>query len=375
MGLTSSSNVEPRSATEEFERLRQRLREDLKTHEAAVRGMHSSVEAHISSTKILARHLRETKQEKRDQEEALPAAENYLEEIKNSFKSQSDTLSGTLDHLSHSLEDIICEDVLKTLSSSTSKMYMLENENRSLKFEKERLDKKTSDLEFSLSKSKNELNGQEKRSRELEQEVRTMKTKNEELRKNFNSEKSESESKSHKIWNLEQRVRDLESRFYYLEQARRVQKVTVPVQIYCDRKDDLMMRVMSELMSMLTTQMSTDKFDLTCIRCDRREDIKRDKLLLVLCINASRIGTDASNAITGIPQPDKTALLVLHHKNIHALPNQPSDRMLTTWEFKALAGIFDMAFLADKGIYACDMNNTAINGILNFVKSSVAKPN
>lgn len=425
MGQAFGSSAEPRATTEAFERLRQNVRMDLQTHTSAVQAMHSGVGAHVSAIEILASQLREpSRAEKTDQQGPYHTTTRYLESIKTTLVSQSEALSGTLRHLAGRIEEIACDDVQRTLSSSTTKMYELEAESKRLQSEVLRLDKKSSESESLLNRSNTELNSREKKIRELEREVSTMKRKNDDLqsevlrlnnrsseleskfnrsntelngrdkkirelerefstvksrnddlRRNYEWEKNENERKTYRIRSLEQTNRDLEDRLYRLEEAKRIQKVTVPVQIYCDRKDDLMLRVMSELTSMLTTQMTIDNINLACIRCERREDIQRDKLLLVLCVNASRIGTDASNAISGIPQPDRTALLVLHHKNIHALPNQPSDRMLTTWEFKALAGIFDMAFLADKGIYSCDMNNIAISGILNFVKSSVAKPN
>lgn len=64
-------------------------------------------------------------------------------------------------------------------------------------------------------------------------------------------------------------------------------------------------------------------------------------------------------------------LIVLHHKDTHALPNQPSERLLTssTAEYKKLGGIFDMAFLQAKGIYPCDMNNRAVNELVSFIKT------
>lgn len=61
-------------------------------------------------------------------------------------------------------------------------------------------------------------------------------------------------------------------------------------------------------------------------------------------------------------------MLVFHHKDIHALPNQSSERVLTEPEFKELGGIFDIAFLSDKGIYECEMNRVASISIEEFLK-------
>lgn len=62
------------------------------------------------------------------------------------------------------------------------------------------------------------------------------------------------------------------------------------------------------------------------------------------------------------------AVLIFHHKDVHALPKQTSSRVLTGPEFKSLGGIFDVAFLAEKGIYPCDMNTNAAVAIEHFIK-------
>ena len=63
------------------------------------------------------------------------------------------------------------------------------------------------------------------------------------------------------------------------------------------------------------------------------------------------------------------AILVFHHKDVHALPAQTSDRVLFGPEFYSIGGIFDMAFLADKGIYSCEMNDRNIVKVINFISS------
>lgn len=63
------------------------------------------------------------------------------------------------------------------------------------------------------------------------------------------------------------------------------------------------------------------------------------------------------------------SLLIFHHKDIHALPYQLSDRVLTGPEFKTLGGIFDLGFLPEKGIYDCEMNQNAANGLVKFVRA------
>jgi hypothetical protein len=64
------------------------------------------------------------------------------------------------------------------------------------------------------------------------------------------------------------------------------------------------------------------------------------------------------------------SILIFHHKDVHALPNQASERVLTEPEFKGLGGIFDIGFLSGKGIYACDMNRAASAGIESFLRAA-----
>lgn len=65
------------------------------------------------------------------------------------------------------------------------------------------------------------------------------------------------------------------------------------------------------------------------------------------------------------------ALLVLHPKPSHALPSQASYRLLTGQQYKDLGAIFDMAFLSDKGIYSCEMNENSITQIIKFIRKAI----
>lgn len=61
------------------------------------------------------------------------------------------------------------------------------------------------------------------------------------------------------------------------------------------------------------------------------------------------------------------ALLVFHHKEAHALPSQTSDKILTGADFSGLGSIIDLAFLSQRGIYECDMNNVGIERVASFL--------
>ena len=61
-------------------------------------------------------------------------------------------------------------------------------------------------------------------------------------------------------------------------------------------------------------------------------------------------------------------MVILHHKDEHALPEQSSERVLVEPEFKAMGGVFDIAYLSAKGIYVCDRNTGAIAGLVKFIQ-------
>lgn len=61
------------------------------------------------------------------------------------------------------------------------------------------------------------------------------------------------------------------------------------------------------------------------------------------------------------------ALLVFHHKDVHALPSQTSDKILTGTEFSHVGLILDFAFLTNRGIYNCELNTLGIERIVTFL--------
>ncbi|XP_060598657.1 uncharacterized protein LOC132752363 [Ruditapes philippinarum] len=214
----------------------------------------------------------------------------------------------------------------------------IENDNKSLNTEILRLKRKTDAMDSLQSK----LDRSENDKRFLERTI-------EQLRRH--------------VYDLEEEKRKVRERKKIVEN-----KSAVPVQLFYQRKDALMALVVNELSSMLDAQMEKMGMHLDIIRCENISNIQPDKPILVLCINSSNLGTDATSAIDGVEKSERTALLIFHHKNIHALPNQPTDRMLTSSEFKQLGCIVDLAFLTGKGIYTCDMNNVALSYIEGFLQ-------
>lgn len=123
--------------------------------------------------------------------------------------------------------------------------------------------------------------------------------------------------------------------------------------------------ILGGLTSRLTERLAAEKVDLVRQAYSGGRDVNFP--LLVVCVNVSRIGADAKEALKGIPKAKDVALLVFHHKEAHALPSQTSDKILTGADFSGLGSIIDLAFLSQRGIYECDMNNVGIERVASFL--------
>ncbi|KAL3874019.1 hypothetical protein ACJMK2_037088 [Sinanodonta woodiana] len=147
------------------------------------------------------------------------------------------------------------------------------------------------------------------------------------------------------------------------------QNKPVTTQVYCPRKSELTTNVVSELSSTLQLQMLSWNLELVMQMCDMPSQISRSLPVIVICLNASRLGTDVSSALQGVPAGPNVAVLIFHHKDLHALPSQSSDRVLTGPEYKHVGAIIDMAYLTTKGMYSCEMNNKALETLIEFIKT------
>ncbi|XP_053403939.1 uncharacterized protein LOC123537535 [Mercenaria mercenaria] len=244
---------------------------------------------------------------------------------------------------------------------------------KALRSENKAIVSKNNGLQMKLTSNTEEIGRVQEQKEELEKKDAKVEAENKKLNadiKNANARyvlENTIRTLQETVDRQNRRIHDLE------DEKRKVQerKMIVPVQLFYQRNDELMTLAVNELSLMLDTHMQTKNIQLEIVRCENISSIQPDKPTFVLCINSSRNGTDASSAIEGVHKSGRTALLIFHHKNIHALPNQPSDRMLTSTEFKQLGGIIDLAFLAGKGIYPCDMNNLAVSCIESFIQRNI----
>ena len=102
---------------------------------------------------------------------------------------------------------------------------------------------------------------------------------------------------------------------------------TVCVQMYAAVNKELCEKMMNELEGMLSLQFEMNNTSIE-VEKHKQPPTDSDLPLLVLCINASRLGTDVNQALLNISQCRTIAVVVLHHKELHALPRQPSAKLL-----------------------------------------------
>ncbi|CAC5404511.1 unnamed protein product [Mytilus coruscus] len=135
---------------------------------------------------------------------------------------------------------------------------------------------------------------------------------------------------------------------------------TVHIQMYAAVNKELCEKMMNELEQMLSMQFELNE---SIIEVEKYKDPPPDSRvpLIVLCINASRLGTDVNQALSHVNRSRTTAVVVLHHKEYHALPRQPSEKLLIGSDYKHIGAIVDIAYLTTKGIYPCDMNEKSLD--------------
>lgn len=146
------------------------------------------------------------------------------------------------------------------------------------------------------------------------------------------------------------------------------------VQILQRNTGDLIDKVVDELISMLQCAFSSENIESEVVKFENSDDIRRREPLLIVCINASRLGSDAESAIKGIHGSPMTGLLIFHHKDVQLGLISPSDQSLKGEQFRSMGGIFDFAFYSGKGIYSCPMNDLSLSKVKTFIYKLNAKP-
>ncbi|XP_061174088.1 centrosomal protein of 162 kDa-like [Saccostrea echinata] len=208
-----------------------------------------------------------------------------------------------------------------------------------------------------LLREKNYVDSERKRfqsdKEQLEKEVRRWKEKD-----------RERVTLQHQNGELEREVQRLK---YRLEEAMRKK----PVQIYIyapSMNEKISTAVRSELQIILMGHLeATRGRQLEIVYTSDAKSVSSNKPLIVLCINASRLGTDVEQALQQVNCSKSVTVAVIHHKELHALPPQTSEKLLYGDKFRDLYAIVDIAFLTSKGMYTCDMNNRALERLTEFI--------
>ncbi|XP_065944194.1 uncharacterized protein [Magallana gigas] len=126
--------------------------------------------------------------------------------------------------------------------------------------------------------------------------------------------------------------------------------------------------VRSELQSILSQHVeATRDKKLKIVPLEDPKSVPANKPLIVLCINASRLGTDVEQALQQVTCSRSVTVAVIHHKEFHALPPQASEKLLHSEKIRELYAVVDIAFLTNKGMYTCDMNNKSLEKLTNFI--------
>ncbi|XP_053389403.1 uncharacterized protein LOC123537495 [Mercenaria mercenaria] len=306
------------------------------------------------------------------------STKRLLGSVQSSLRCQSKALQSSFINLNgcvHKILDYYRVDVGTSVDKDIDKFWIdyenspkvdyqtactdLENENKSLK-----------KIIQKISVELNEVTARnEKHLEEREKSLRKTQNENEILREQkVLVEEKVAELKAN-VQSMKSVIETLNADKVALERQANTMKQTIPVQLYHSLKGGTLPNLLDELKKLLVTQMEVERHKIQFVLCQTEKDVNPAIPVLVFCINASRLGTDAATALHNLKVSSKVSVLIFHHKDIHALPNQSSKRVLTGPEFKALGGIFDIAFLSEKGIYPCDMNQTAAVGIESFLRT------
>lgn len=168
---------------------------------------------------------------------------------------------------------------------------------------------------------------------------------------------------------LEQQIQEQMERHRQTEERlRQTNQRKVSVALHCASQQTLL-DASAELSRMLTCHMEALGIEVRVGPCSDPLNHPITSPLIVLCINASRLGTDVQQAVQHVRCDQSVAVVVLHHKEYHALPSQPSEKILVGSQYRQLGAIVDIAFLKVKGMYTCDMNEKALERLTAFVSN------
>lgn len=226
-------------------------------------------------------------------------------------------------------------------------------------------------LESKMKKLENAYDNKEKLNKKLETEKKNLEQDKESMRHEYGLLLQEKQRAEHEKKQLTEQNRQMEREISSLrDKLEKANQKKVSVSLYCGSQSTLL-DASVELQNMLREHWDALGIKTQVDQCLDPRAHTAAIPLIVLCINASRLGTDVSNALQNINCEPSVAVVVLHHKEVHALPSQPSEKLLVGAQYRQIGAIVDIAFLKSKGLYPCDMNEKALDRLTSFIKNFV----
>lgn len=309
--------------------------------------------------------LQKEKDEKSKQLSTLSDIGNLLNEYEIGDSLQSEN---------NAVNDDLFKQVKKGVQRLVDEIQSLKEDKTAQMMENKNLEKQVANLKEESNKLDTIVTSLKEEKLSLQDSLKTLKQESEAM----DTEKSE------KLDELSKRIIELEKALALKDQEYRNAKVEndsmkaeleiikskkiMHVQLYHFNRVSLVSELEEELRALLKSKLEDAKTELDFTECNEAGDVNKNLPLLIVCISASRLGTDVKNAIQSLKLTPNMALIIFHHKDLHALPNQASERVLTGDVFSRVGGVYDFAFLSGKGIYDCDMNQRNIQRLVIFLK-------
>lgn len=305
--------------------------------------------------KSLASKNKEYKEKKAEQEHTISEQFKELDRLRDACTELKQGSSNELE---------------KTTSEQLAEISQLKEATKAFAEEEEKLKREISERDKIIER----LNSTQKTNREqYEKSIQRLEDENKHYKEKLKSSQSEVDKLSAKLAEKDRINNDLVSRRLEIEEKCKQlerdlehrSRKEIAVGFHTTVAPSMSSLILGGLTSRLTDRLAGEKVDLVRQAYSGGPDVNFP--LLVVCVNVSRIGADAKEALKGIPKAKDVALLVFHHKEAHALPSQTSDKILTGADFSGLGSIIDLAFLSQRGIYECDMNNVGIERVASFL--------
>ncbi|KAL4237653.1 hypothetical protein ACF0H5_002367 [Mactra antiquata] len=364
------------SRTKQIEKLQQQMNQEQRRavetaekKDKEIRDLQQQLQNQKSDYEKMVKRNLELKDTNEQIKKQITISETKSTEREDTLSQELDTVKTSNDKLLKTLSDLQ-QELQSERESSNARISSLTEDNNRLNDElreqmgdknecmkqKEILQKKMDDLQNIETQNKQVID-------QLQQEIATLLSKVEEHKSLASHKNKELESKMGEIESLMSRTEKLTGEITLLKS-----KQVINVQILFKQRTAWADSIEDILMTLMKSKINSDTLELKFRQCVSSDDVKLGSPVLVICVVVSRIGTDATKGTQGLTMTENTALICVHHKDAHALPDQSSDRILQSPEYKQCGGIYDIGYQRDKGIYECGMNAKTIISLTNFIK-------